>query len=276
MWKKVVTVFIISVASLAGGFLLGHINQNGGIAGLPAMLGFGDEATKDLSGKIVTTGDNIVNVHASADMDSEVLMSLPKNTEVSCIHQDEPNWLYVEVMDGVSGYVPSVKMSLVTEDSGKSSDKDTSEEKETSQKDSEEKEKTTLVSPVGLYVNVRAQASQDSEIVAFALEGDTMEQLGESNGWIHVRMADDTKGYVSSDLVSEANGTNPSSAPTRKVVITNSFARIRSEATVDSDEVTRLDRGDSGIYLEEVDGWYHIVLDDGESGYVRNDLAKVE
>lgn len=271
MWKKVIVVFIISIASLAGGFLLGHINQNGGISGLPAMLGFGDAASKDLAGKTVTTGENVVNVHEQADMDSEVVMTLPQNTEVTCIHQDEPNWLYIEVMDGVAGYVPSVKMSLV-EDTAAG---DTNGENDGASESSDNGE-VTLITPVGLYLNVRSEASQESEILSVALEGDTMEKLSESDGWVHVRMADDTEGYVSADLVEETVGSEPSSAPTRNVVITNSFARIRSAASTDSEEVTRLNQGETGIYLEEVDGWYHIILENGESGYVRNDLAELE
>ncbi|MEG1335364.1 MAG: SH3 domain-containing protein, partial [Clostridiales bacterium] len=58
-------------------------------------------------------------------------------------------------------------------------------------------------------------------------------------------------------------------------VITNSYANMRKDASSDSDLVTKLDKGETATYLGEDNGWYYVLLDDGKTAYVRNDLASV-
>lgn len=271
MWKKVLVLILAAIISLSAGFGVGYLVQNGGFAGIPAMLGFGETketAKTDWSDKTLTTGENIVNVRVSPKSDGEVIATLNKNTEVVCLNQDTPDWCYVQVMDGVEGYVVESFMTLV-------GDYKPTADAEKQQPAADKKSKTSFVYLNGDYANVRKTASSDSEVLGLVLKDDVLQKISEKEGWVQVKTADGVEGYITSDLVAKSDAVKAENAPRKSVEITNSYANMRKDASSDSDLVTKLDKGETATYLGEDNGWYYVLLDDGKTAYVRNDLASV-
>ncbi|MBT4500150.1 MAG: SH3 domain-containing protein, partial [Gemmatimonadetes bacterium] len=54
-----------------------------------------------------------------------------------------------------------------------------------------------------LQVNVRADATVQSGLVAVLVAGEEVEQLGEKDEWRRIRMADGREGWVHAGLVQE-------------------------------------------------------------------------
>ncbi|MDO4541797.1 MAG: SH3 domain-containing protein [Bacillota bacterium] len=267
MWKKTIVIILAALIFLGGGFLVGYVVQNGGLTGLPALLGFGNDEEEQVAwaNKTLTTGENIVNVRVTPSNDGQILATLNKNTEVACLRDENDDWCYVRVMDGVEGYVIKSFMTIVgdytpTEDTETPADTPT---------------EPGFVTPVGDVVNIRSEANENSEVVGVALNGDVLEKTGEEEGWVQVKSADGVEGYISADLVEETEAEEASNAERRTVTITNSYANIRSEPSSDSTQITRMNQGETATYLGEENGWYYMMLDDGQRAYVRSDLASV-
>jgi hypothetical protein len=54
------------------------------------------------------------------------------------------------------------------------------------------------------------------------------------------------------------------------------WLRVRAEASVNSDELAKINPGEMYPYLEEEDnGWYKIEYEDGEEGWVSGDYVKL-
>lgn len=266
MWKKVIVLTAAVVIFLVGGFTVGYVVQNGGLAGLPQLLGFGDsEEKEDWANKTLTTGDNIVNVRVTPSNDGQILATLNKNTEVVCLRDENDDWCYVRILDDTEGYVVKSFMT-VTGDYTPTGDTEPTPAEE---------EQVGFVTPADDFVNIRAEASEDSEAVGFALSGDILEKIGTEEDWLQVKNADGVEGYVLADSVTDTEAEAAANGERRTVTITNRYANIRSEASADSSQVTKLDQGETATYLGEENGWYYILLDDGQRAYVRNDLASV-
>ncbi len=79
--------------------------------------------------------------------------------------------------------------------------------------------------------------------------------------------------------LSEADLTSINTEPvnvTQQVVIKatpTGFLRVRSEATVNSTEIGRLNPGTTVVLLEELPSWYRIRLSDGKEGYISTSYA---
>ncbi len=260
-------LILAAVIFLAGGFMVGYVVQNGGLAGLPSILGFGSDKDEDVdwANKTLTTGDNIVNVRVTPSNDGDILVTLNKNTEVVCLKDENEDWCYVRVLDDVEGYVVKSFMTVV-------GDYVPTEDTEDGTGDSAAQ---GFVSPVGDFANIREEASSDSDIVGVAISGDILEKVSEEGEWVKVKTAEGVEGYISSELVSDTQAEAAENAERKEVVITNSYANIRSEPSADAEQVEKLYEGDTVTYLGEENGWYYILLDDGETAYVRNDLAEV-
>lgn len=267
MWKKTLVLILVAIICVSGGFATGYVVQNGGFAGLPALLGFGEEKEKeqDWTGKTLTTGENIVNVRETAEPDGNIVATLNNNTEVVCLNQKTEGWCYVRVMDDVEGYIMTSFLTYVGDYKGSTE----TETKKTESKDS-------FLKVTGSYANVRSEAQEESKIVTVVLQDDVLKKTSEDGDWFGVTTADGKKGYISADLVTASDATKAEQAERKTVTITNSFANIRSEANTDSDQVGKLNKGETATYLGEDNGWYYILLDDGTVGYVRNDLASTD
>lgn len=144
------------------------------------------EAPLDTS-MVNTTGfakcEEYVNIRATGDTEGEVLGKLYNNAAVYILGVDEHGWYRVR-SGNVEGYVASQYIATGAAAEGLS------------------EEVGYNVAEVGAEVlNVRAQASQDSDVVAVVSESDQIEVVEDCGEWLKVALDADTYGYVSVEYV---------------------------------------------------------------------------
>ena len=134
-----------------------------------------------------------------------------------------------------------------------------------------------VVAQVNDYINVRADADEESDIVGKLYNGSVAKVLGRTgNGWARVRSGDVT-GYIREEYVATGDTAQQlaDSVTTKKAVVTTETLRVRAAAQADSDVITLIGQGQTLDILEETDGWYKVNTEDGE-GYISADFADVE
>ena len=138
-------------------------------------------------------------------------------------------------------------------------------------------ESSLAVATVNDYVNVRSEASTDSEAVGKLYNNGVATVLGEEgDGWLKIESGDVT-GYVKKDYVATgAEAKEKADAAATKIAKVNTETlRVRAAATLDSDVITLIPGGESFTIEAEENGWYKITTPDGE-GYIMADFADVE
>ncbi len=134
-----------------------------------------------------------------------------------------------------------------------------------------------VVAQVNGYINVRADADTEAEIVGKLYNGSVAKVLGRTgNGWARIKSGDVT-GYIREEYVATGNAAQQlaDSVVTRQAVVTTETLRVRVAPIADSDVITLIGEGETLDILEEADGWYKINTEDGE-GYISSDFADVE
>ena len=134
-----------------------------------------------------------------------------------------------------------------------------------------------VVAQVNDYINVRADADEESDIVGMLYNGSVAKVLVRTgNGWARVRSGDVT-GYIREEYVATGDTAQQlaDSVTTKKAVVTTETLRVRAAAQADSDVITLIGQGQTLDILEETDGWYKVNTEDGE-GYISADFADVE
>ena len=144
------------------------------------------EAPLDTS-MVNTTGfakcNEYVNIRATGDTEGEVLGKLYNNAAVYILGVDEHVWYRVK-SGNVEGYVASQYIATGAAAENLAN------------------EVGYNVAEVGAEVlNVRASASQDSEVVATVSEADEIEVVEDCGEWLKVAISPDCYGYVSVDYV---------------------------------------------------------------------------
>lgn len=127
--------------------------------------------------------------------------------------------------------------------------------------------KGMCIAHVNDYVNIRKEASEESEILGKLYNNGVGTVEGEENGW-YLITSGNVHGYVKSDYVSIGYDAESIAAEvgTRVATVTTETLRVRKEATVDSpilgliplaEELTVLDETDTfvKVSIEEGDGW---------------------
>ncbi len=134
-----------------------------------------------------------------------------------------------------------------------------------------------VVAQVNGYINVRADADTEAEIVGKLYNSSVAKVLGRTgNGWARIQSGDVT-GYIREEYVATGNTAQQlaDSVVTKQAVVTTETLRVRVAPIADSDVITLIGQGETLDILEEADGWYKINTEDGE-GYISSDFADVE
>lgn len=113
-----------------------------------------------------------------------------------------------------------------------------------------------------LQVNVRADATVQSGLVAVLAAGEEVEQLGEKDEWRRIRMADGREGWVHSNLVQE------------RLLVTGNGVRIRSAGSTAAPAVAMASAGDELGRLGGRGNWIEVSLADGKRGWIWNRLVR--
>ena len=137
-------------------------------------------------------------------------------------------------------------------------------------------------------VNVRSGPSTSYKMLGEVRPGQTFPYLGSKNGWNCIQYTSTQTGYVSGKLTSvETIDAKPTAKPTAKPAATEApdtamvrvthirKVNVRSGPGTNYGLMREINPGASYPYLGTADGWHCILLPDGRTGYVANNLTKV-
>ncbi|MEW6749543.1 MAG: SH3 domain-containing protein [Candidatus Latescibacterota bacterium] len=105
-------------------------------------------------------------------------------------------------------------------------------------------------------VNIRADATSQSALVAVLHAGEEAERTGARNEWLGVRLIDGRRGWVHSSLVQEV------------LVVTAQSVRIRAGASTAAPVVGAAAAGDELVQVQALGEWVEVGLPGGDNGWV--------
>ena len=115
-----------------------------------------------------------------------------------------------------------------------------------------------------IQVNIRADATVQSELIAVLGQGEEVELLGSKDEWRRIRILDGREGWVHSRLVQE-----------RLMVIGNGV-RIRSAGSVTAASLAMVSEGDELGKLGQRGNWFEVRLADGKTGWIWSKLVRAK
>lgn len=136
----------------------------------------------------VTPTVNVLDLYAGASTDDEIVATVEHGTVLELTEKGE-SWSKVKTLDGTEGYV-------LTSDV------------ETCEYDPD----AMVVKVTNSFVNLRAEASSDSDKVGTLNRDETAEYLGEEDNFYKIRTEDGTECYVSMDYTELVNTSMDNSA----------------------------------------------------------------
>ena len=131
------------------------------------------------------------------------------------------------------------------------------------------------IAQVSEYLNVRAEANQDAEVIGKLYNNGAATVLEALDGWYKVESGNVT-GYVAADYVTVGDEATCKAASERVGTITADTLRLRKEANTESGVHALLSLDNKvTVVEEEVEGWYKVQYND-YTGYISADYASVE
>lgn len=148
----------------------------------------------------------------------------------------------------------------------------------------EEREFSNLViAQVNNYVNVRSDASEDSEVVGKLYDKSVGTYLSEKDGWYEINSGNVT-GYVKAEFCVTGNDAIElaKQVGTRIATVTTTTLKVREEASTESTVLGLVPIEEELSVVEENDGWVKVDIEEGygwvsmEYVSMRTDFVKAE
>ena len=137
--------------------------------------------------------------------------------------------------------------------------------------------KGIAIAQVDNYVNVRAEADLESEVLGKLYDDSAAKVLETTeNGWYKITSGSVT-GYVKCEYVVVDNEELARKVSTRYAEVTTQTLFVRTEPNRDAKVLTMLPEGDDFVVVDEslyMDGWVKVTTSEGE-GYVSTDYVKL-
>ncbi|MCR5640456.1 MAG: SH3 domain-containing protein [Lachnospiraceae bacterium] len=131
------------------------------------------------------------------------------------------------------------------------------------------------IAQVNDYVNIRATASEDSDVVGKLYNNSACTVSGEENGWYQISSGSVESGYVKCEFVVVGNEELARSASRRVATVNTETLYIREEASTDSSVIGMLPNGDDITVIDEStadSGWVKVSAEEGD-GYVSTEFV---
>lgn len=133
------------------------------------------------------------------------------------------------------------------------------------------------IAQVDNYVNVRAEANTDSEVLGklYNKSAATVLETTE-DGWYKITSGSVT-GYVKCEYVVVGDEELARAVSTRYATVTTQTLNVRKEASTDAGIITQLPEGDDFVVVDEsmyMDGWVLVTTSEGE-GYVSTQYVEL-
>lgn len=125
-------------------------------------------------------------------------------------------------------------------------------------------------------LNIREEASTDSDIVGKLFDGNVGDVLETDGDWVKISSGDVT-GYVNSDYILTGKDAETYAADYKKVLgtVTDDTVRVRAEKSTDSD-ILELVAKDTVLPVEKQDkDWVQVTLANDVTGYIAADYITV-
>lgn len=133
------------------------------------------------------------------------------------------------------------------------------------------------IAQVTNYVNVRAEANTESEVLGKLYDNSAATVLETTeNGWYKITSGSVT-GYVKCEYVVVGDEELARAVSTRYATVTTMTLNVRMEPTTESKILTMLPEGDDFVVVDEsmyMDGWVLVTTSEGE-GYVSTDYVEL-
>lgn len=152
------------------------------------------------------------------------------------------------------------------------SEQRTASEPEPEPEQEETKKQAMIVAQVDDYVNVRAHASEDSEVLGKLYNNSVGTVIKEKDGWYKIKSGNVT-GYVKSEYVKIATSKLLKKVGTRIATVDTQTLRVRKKADGDAKVLELVPEGEDLVVVSEKkkdDGWVKVSVEGGE-GYVSAD-----
>lgn len=129
------------------------------------------------------------------------------------------------------------------------------------------------IAQVDNYVNVRAEANTDSEVVGKLYNKSAATVLSTTeDGWYQITSGNVT-GYIKCEYLVVGNEELAKEVSTRYATVTTQTLYVRSEPTTDASVLTMLPEGDDLVVTDESnDGWVKVTTEAGD-GYISTDYV---
>lgn len=129
------------------------------------------------------------------------------------------------------------------------------------------------IAKVNDYVNVRSEASEDSEILGKLYDKSAGVVDGEENGWYKITSGSVT-GYVKADYVVTGDEAEElaKEVGTRVATVTTQTLRVRTEASTDASVLGLIGEGEELTVTDEQDGFVQVSIEEGD-GWVSTDYV---
>lgn len=131
------------------------------------------------------------------------------------------------------------------------------------------------IAQVSDYVNIRSEATEESEVVGKLYDKSVGTVEAEENGWYRITSGNVT-GYVKSEYVIIASdaASVAEQVGTRVATVTTETLRVRQDATTDSPILGLIPMGEELTVTDETDGFVKVSIEEGD-GWVSKDFVEL-
>lgn len=124
------------------------------------------------------------------------------------------------------------------------------------------------------YINIRKEATTDSEIVGIMKNNAVATVTGTEDGWYQITSGS-ISGYIKAEYLIVGDQALLDSVKTRTATIETETLKVRSEASTDASVVTLAGQDEQlTVTDEQTPGWAKVETSDGE-GYISTEYAEV-
>lgn len=223
------------------------------IVALALFLTFGALTVMARDNTVVVEA-SVLNVRTGPGLSYDIMTQVTEDQELNVI-EEENEWYKVRLANDRIGWVASwlVKNTEVTP-------------------------ATNSLGVVNTpQVNIRREASTNSDVLGVVPEGTEMTVLFEQNGWTQVQYMGQVA-WISSELIdiigpiSEAaeQASNEETSSSGTVTIRTNGTNIRSQPSIEAAVLTTAQQGETLEVIGSEGDWYAVTLANGETGYVAN------
>lgn len=241
------------------------------------------------SGSLKVTG-TILNVRTSASTSAKKLTTLKLGQTFTYSNAKTVNgvkWYYIRVNANLSGWVMGT-YAYPTPNTPASPTTTITVTESTTTTTTAAVPKTGTLKVTGTLVNVRSGASMNDSIVTAVKKDENYNYTDYQDGWYFIRVSSTQSGWILGDHVkatpnSEATVTDNGGAAVTTIVsgtesgrlrITANHVNVRADAGTGFARIGEVSQGDSYVYTEVLNGWYHIQLSSSISGWVNGDYVE--